>query len=401
MLKNIGKNLLKSAACLLAAAMLSCFSLPNHAKADTAPVDTGSAKACLLIEAKTGKPLFEYNSGEELPAAGLSRLAALLVICEAFDRGEMDKTALVTVSDRASRIGGTTAFLRANEQIDAESLLLAAAMINAGDATAALASAVCGSETAAVMRINERMAELGIPASFADVCGEDRLFTARELAKLGSALITSGTYNTYGTKYYEKILHSGAGETELANPNKLLRQYSGCLGVGTGSSQQAGYCGVFAAKRGETVFVAVVLGADTGAERFRIGAALLDCGFSAFRSVRVGTAGESFGTLPVTGSLVSEIEAVSNDDTVLLLKTNGSGYVTGTEFPPVLEAPVEKGDTVGKLIIRDTDGEVLAETELVAADSAPKAGFIDCFAFVLRAFTGSEYRLNGGVAEQT
>ena len=103
----------------------------------------------------------------------------------------------------------------------------------------------------------------------------------------------------------------------------------------------------------------------------------------------------------MTGSLVSEIEAVSNDDTVLLLKTNGSGYVTGTEFPPVLEAPVEKGDTVGKLIIRDADGEVLAETELVAADSAPKAGFIDCFAFVLRAFTGSEYRLNGGVAEQT
>lgn len=397
MLKNIGKRLTIAIAFLLAAVMAAGLALPSRAKA---AADTGSAKACLLIEASTGKPLFEYNAGEALPAAGLSRLAALLVICEAFDRGEMDKTALVTVGEKASRIGGTTAFLSANEQIDAESLLLAAAMINAGDATHALASAVCGGENAAVMRINERMAELGVPASFTDILGKDRLFTAAELAKLGSALIASSTFSAYGTKYYEKIRHTGANETELANPNKLLRQYSGCLGVGTGSSQQAGYCGVFAAKRGETVFISVVLGADTGAERFQIGAALLDLGFSSFRSVKVCPAGESFGMLPVAGSLVREVEAVSGEDTVILLKTSGSGYVTETELPPALEAPVEKGDAVGKLIIRDPDGEVLVETGLIAADSAPKAGFIDCFAFFLRAFTGAEYRSNGGVAQQ-
>ena len=80
-----------------------------------------------------------------------------------------------------------------------------------------------------------------------------------------------------------------------------------------------------------------------------------------------------------------------------MLKTNGNDCTTEVELPDALEAPVEKGDAVGMLIVRNADGEVIAETTLTAAEGAPKAGFLDCFAFVLRVFTRSECRA-GGVA---
>ncbi len=351
-----------------------------------AAVDIRSARSALLIDASSGKALFERDPSKKLPAAGLARLAPLLVICEAFDRGDISGEMPVTVDEAAARIGGTTAFLRAGETMDAQSLLLAAVMINAGDATHALAAAACGSDTAAISAVNERLAGLGVDSVYTDICGAEQSFSALELAAIASALIKSPTYLKYSTKYYEHISHESAGETELASPNKLIKQYSGCIGVGTGSSASAGYCGLFAARRGESAYIAVVLGAKNGAERFETGRELLDHGFSAFRSVRVSGAGEAFGTVSVSGSLVREINAEAADDTFLLLSMNKREYTLEALLPDSLSAPVEKGERIGTLTVRANDGEVLAETPLVADKSAAKAGFSDFFRIALNGF---------------
>lgn len=373
---------------MLALPFAAAASGAHSAAQSTAFLDTLSAKACILIDGATGKKLFELNSGEKLPAAGLSRLAALLVICDAFDSGEADKTMTVTISDEASSIGGTTAFLRPNERISADKLLMAAVMINAGDAIHALACAAFGSETAAIQRINARLNGLGLEGGLGDICGRDRSFSAAELAAIGSELIKSETYSQYGTMYYELLAHEAAGDTELANPNKLIRQYSGCLGVGTGSSVEAGYCGVFAAKRGETVFIAAVLGAENSADRFKAGTALLDHGFANFRSVRVGEPGDAYGSVAVRGALKNEVEAVSEGDTVLLIRTSSGKYTVEPLLPPFLTAPVDKTQPIGKLIVRDAQGEVLEEAELFPAEDVEAAGFGGYMRWILLLFTG-------------
>ncbi len=371
------------------AALILCIvcavSSIRYAKAEqsTPSVDIGSARAALLIDEASGKTLFEANAAEKLPAAGLTRLAALTVICDAFDSGAIAGDTEVSVDETASRIGGTTAFLRAGERMDANSLLLASVMINAGDATHALACAAFGGESNAVAAINSRLAGLGVSAVYSDICGAGQSLSAMELASIARGLIKNQTYSKYGTKFYERISHEGAGETELANPNKLIKQYSGCLGVGTGSSDEAGYCGVFAAKRGESRYIAVVLGAKTGAERFEIGRSLLDYGFSAFRSVRISGAGEAFGSIPVKGSLKREIGAIAGDDTVLLISTSKKEYALETELPESLDAPVQRGDAVGMLTVRGADGEVLAETLLVSDSDAEEAGFLDCVKLIV------------------
>ena len=260
------------------------------------PIAEGEVSAALLAEVGTGRVVYEYNSEEKLPAAGLTRLAALVSVCKGFDEGRLKPGDAVSVSEKAAGIGGTTAFLKAGEQMDAETMLLAAVMINAGDATHSLALAAAGSESAAVQEINACMAGIGVETNFSEICGAGEKLSASELAKIGAALTASESYRKFGTKFYEKIEHNtGAGATELANPNKLVKQYSGCIGVGTGSSTEAGYCGVFAAKRGNTAFIAVVLGAKTSGTRFDCGSALLDYGFASFRSVEINKKGDLFG----------------------------------------------------------------------------------------------------------
>ncbi len=345
--------------------------------------------AALLIELNTKTVLFEKNADKKLPAAGLSRLPALLVISEAFDAGEIGKDASVTVGGASAGIGGTTAFLREGERIDAGSLLLAAVMINAGDAIHALACAVCGSEGAAAGRINARMAELGIDCVYSDICGQDQFFTAKELASLGEALTASDTFSQFGTKYYEMIHHSGAGDTELVNPNKLVRQYPGCIGVATGSSKEAGYCGVFAARRGETAMLAVILGARNSSERFSLASSLLDSGFSAHKAFRVCTEGERFGSVPVKGSLKTEVPAAAAEELGLLLPGAGERCRTEVVLPEYAEAPILEGDVLGMLQVFSSSGELLAEVPLIAAEAAPSAGFGDCFSYILRHFLRS------------
>ncbi|MBR3299662.1 MAG: D-alanyl-D-alanine carboxypeptidase [Clostridia bacterium] len=381
--------------CFLLFASLALGGVSFAETAAPASVDTRSAKAVLLIDEASGKLLYELNAAEKLPAAGLTRLAALLVICDAFDGGLIDGSAQVTVDDTASRIGGTTAFLRSGEQIEASALLLAAAMINAGDATHALACAAFGGESNAVAAINARLAGLGVDAVYSDICGSGQRFSAVELAAIAGELIKSQTYLKYGTKYYEHLPHENAGETELANPNKLIKQYSGCLGVGTGSSSEAGYCGVFAARRGESGYIATVLGAGSGAERFETGRDLLDHGFSAYRSIRVSAAGEGFGSIPVKGSLVRQIGAEAGDDTFLLISTVKKEYTLEPALAELLEAPIKRGDAVGMLTVRGADGEVLAETVLVSDRDAPESGFLDCARLIMRRFIGLETEEGG------
>lgn len=372
-------------------ALFSAAALPASASAGL-PGGTGlpgegmDISACVLTDASGNTRLVAAGADEKLPAAGLTKLAALAVVCEAFDDGIIEKDAVLTVSEAASRIGGTTAFLRQEENISAENLLKAAVMINAGDALHTLASAAFGGEGAAVDAINSRLASLGIDAVFGDITGKNTLFSAAELARLAGALAASETFLEYGAKYYDTIPHENAGQTELANPNKLVRRYSGCIGAGTGSSAEAGYCGAFAAKRGGTLLIAVVLGAKDSEARFSAGVALLDHGFSAYRSVHIASEGDEAAVLPVKNSLTRSVSAVYASDIDALIRTSHAEYTLESELPDALTPPFEKGDIIGRMIVRGADGTILAVSELAASSGAEEAKYRDCFRLIIAAF---------------
>jgi D-alanyl-D-alanine carboxypeptidase (penicillin-binding protein 5/6) len=64
------------------------------------------------------------------------------------------------------------------------------------------------------------------------------------------------------------------------NTNELLSTYQGAIGVKTGTTPQAGYCLVFAAKRNGETLLGVVLASASSDQRFVDATALLNWGFS-------------------------------------------------------------------------------------------------------------------------
>ncbi len=358
----------------------------SEAHADTvSPIDVSNVKSALLIEAISAKPLFEYNSSEKMPVAGLARLPALLVICEAFDSGAIASDTVVSVNGKAASIKGATAFLSEGEQINADELLRAAIMINAGDAIHALASKAYGSENAAADKINARLAELGVSAQYSDIIGSDIMLSALDLANIGRALLQCNSFTENSSLYYESLEHTtGAKATELANPNKLIKQYSGCLGIATGSSQDAGYCGLFAAERGNTKYLAVSLGAANSSDRFVSGIEMLDYGFANYRSTKVISAGDTVDTIEISGSISTELIIISETDLSLLLSTGDPKYIPESEYEPIISAPVNEGQVIGKIKYMNSAGELLGEVNLIAGCTIEKAGFMDYFGLILK-----------------
>lgn len=373
---------------LTAIILIGCvalISIPLAFADEQLPVDIKGAKSALTVEGVSGAVVVESKADEKVNVAGLTRLAPLLVICEAVDNGVFGVDTVVTVSEQASRIKGPTAFLEAYEKIDAGSLLKSAIMISAGDAIYALAEATAGSAAAFLQKLHAKLQALGIDVSYDDIMGTGTMFSANDLAVLGSEIIKSNTFLTYSQLFYDEIAHEGGRKTELANPNKLVRFMTGCIGV-IGSSNEAGYCGVFAVQRSETLFISIVLGSKNSSLRFDTATELTEYAFTAYKTVKIASQGEVLmPDVPIISGTVNTADLVAKSDTVLLLP-QGVEYEMVPNVPEALTAPVLTTDTVGTVEYVDQEGNMLAAVELCVPQDIEVATFWDAVYQILLAW---------------
>ena len=104
------------------------------------------AKSVILMEVNTGKILYEDNADEALPPASITKIMSLLLVMEAIDRGDFDLQTVISASEHACSMGGSQIWLEPGESMEVDSLLKAAVIASANDATVALGEAVAGSE---------------------------------------------------------------------------------------------------------------------------------------------------------------------------------------------------------------------------------------------------------------
>ena len=343
------------------------------AYAEEYPVDVSGIKAAVVIEQSCGKTVLNYNADEELDTGGLSRLPVLLAVCNKIDSGSLELADTVTISAAASRVSGPTAFLEASEQAEVSMLLKAAVMICAGDAIYALAEGAYGSAEACAMAVNDLMADMGIDGNYTDITGSGIRFTAGEMAKIGAALTRSNAFRLYSGLFYDTIQHADGRLTELASSNKLLKSCVGTNGVGTGSSAEAGYCGVFSVKRGNTCYICALLGARNSSERSEKAGSMIEYAFAAYDAKSLASAGEIMEEcIPVRRGTKSSIALVAKEDAVALMPKN-SEIEERREIPEMLEAPLSKNNAVGK-ITYSLNGETVGVVELVPAEDIQRAG---------------------------
>ena len=365
-------------------ALLLALIMLFGANAALAEPETEGVGAIAVIEAESGLLAFGANENEKLDPAGLARLPALLYAAQCFDSGKLAPEDKIIVSAEAAAISGPTAFIEPNEEISAELLLKAAVMISAGDAIFALAERCAGGAEAANNEISAMLAGLGVDASGFTLREGLTRMSAIELALIMRALAASPSYAACSALTYDKIAHAGGRETELANPNKLIRSLSGCFAGSTGSAKSTLYAGAFAAEREGTRYICAVLGAKDSKTRFSAASSAMEYAFASFELQSAVKAGEVVSPgVPLTGARVREVDLVAAED-ARALAAKGAGWSVSIEAPEELSAPLAAGDAIGSALYSFGEGGISVRIPLTVLEDHPRAGVLD-YAFLVMA----------------
>ena len=225
----------------------------------------------IVIDADTGKVLFEDNADAKGYPASIVKLMDLLILLEAIESNRLHLQDPVTVTAEASRIGGSQVFLKENEVFPIEDLLYSVIVQSANDATTALALHFAGSKEAFVEVMNKRAREIGMKDTvFHSVHGlppgKDQLpdvSTPRDLAKLSRELLMKHPETLLYTSTRERPFRADAPEPFIMRShNHLLKTMEGCDGLKTGYFRQAGFSIAATAQKGGVRAIAIVLGSS-------------------------------------------------------------------------------------------------------------------------------------------
>ncbi len=373
---------------VLLAAGSEARALSVGALEERAPMELDCASA-LLMESESGQIIFELNADERRPVASVTKIMSILLTIEALEAKRIQLTDRLTISANAAGMGGSQVLLDAGETQTVDVLLKSMIVGSANDATVALAEHIAGSVPLFVDKMNERAKELGMnDTHFVNTTGlpaEGHYTTARDVARMAAELAEHELYYNYSTIWLDEVVHESGRKTSLTNTNRLIRLYDGCDGLKTGSTNEAGYCMAATAKRGEMRLIAVVLGADTGKERFNIASEMMDYGFANYRMYPVSERGAKVrGQLPVNGGSEDAVGLELDEDLTLLLRKGDEAQIKlQANLPTHLTAPVRKGMQVGYVDVLLGD-RVVAQVRVAASDDVRRQSFLDGLRRVLR-----------------
>jgi D-alanyl-D-alanine carboxypeptidase (penicillin-binding protein 5/6) len=229
----------------------------------------------IVIDAATGKVLFEDNADARGYPASITKLMVLLVILDAVDAHRLTLAEPVTVTAKASKIGGSQVYLKDNEVFPVDELLYALVVQSANDAATALAIHYAGSKEAFVELMNMRAQEIGMRDTvFRSVHGLPPgrgqlpdISTPRDIAKLCRELLKSPGALKYTSTRQRPFRADAAEPFIMRNHNRLLGRIEGCDGLKTGYFRAAGFSIAATASRKDQRAIAVVLGALNGKVR--------------------------------------------------------------------------------------------------------------------------------------
>lgn len=335
-----------------------------------------SAPSAILMEASTGKVLFEKNAHEQRPCASVTKVMTLLLVFEAIESGKLSYDDTITTSAHASSMGGSDIWLEEGETMSAHDMIKATVVASANDASVALAEHICGSEEAFIEEMNKRAKELGMKETVFKNCNgldeEGHVTSAYDVAVMSRELTKHEKVFEYTSIWLDTLRN---GETQIVNTNKLLKTYNGITGLKTGTTDDAGCCMSATATRGDVSLIAVVLGCDTGKQRFSDSAALLDYGFANI-SVKELTLPEDMPkSLIVNNGMKNELIIKSEvSSKVVVDKGSNAEIKTQINLPESIDAPITQNQKVGTLKY-SINGEEVYTCDITATEEIAECTF--------------------------
>ena len=346
--------------------------------------ETITAPSAVLMETSSGKILFEKNPHEQRPCASITKVMTMLLVCEAIDNGKLSLDDTITASAHAASMGGSDIWLEEGETMSADDMIKATVVASANDAAVALAEHLCGSEEVFVEKMNEKASQLGMNDTVFKNCNgldeDGHITSAYDVAVMSRELMKHEMIFDYTSIWLDNLRD---GKTQIVNTNKLLKTYKGITGLKTGTTNDAGCCMAASATRGDMSLVAVVLGCNSGKERFSDAAALLDYGFANFSVTQLKAPEDLPKTIKVENGMQGNIGIVCDvNASIVLDKNSSSKIVSKIDLPESIEAPVVSGQKLGT-VTYSLDGNAVKSFEITALQDAEKISFASVFSVLL------------------
>lgn len=344
-----------------------------------------TAPSAIIVEASTGKVLYEKNSQEVRPCASITKVMTLLLVFEAIEDGKISLDDTVTASAHASSMGGSDIWLVEGESMTVDQMIKATVVASANDAAVALAELICGTEDEFVAKMNERAKELGMTKTVFKNCNgldEDGHVTcAADVAIMSCELMKHKKIFDYTSIWLDYLRD---GKTQIVNTNKLLKSYNGITGLKTGTTNNAGSCISASATRSGLSLNAVVLGCKSGTERFKDAATLLDYGFANYQVSDLKLPEDTPKSIEVEGGMQGSvnIKCDTNNQSIVVPKGAGQKVESKVEVTEKLTAPVKENQNVGK-ITYTVDGEKVAEFPFVTTNNVEQMSFVSVFSMLI------------------
>lgn len=342
-----------------------------------------NSRSAYLVDYDTGTVLYERNAESKYQIASMVKIMTLNIVFDEIQAGNLTFDEKITISDRASGMGGSQMFLDAGLEYSVADLIKGVTVVSANDASVALAEKIAGSVEAFVDLMNERAKEYGMQnTSFVNVTGlpeNGQYSTAKDVSKMMKNLLKHPKYYEFSGIFLENYTHPDGRITELTNTNKLIRFYDGCDGGKTGFTNDAMFCLSATAKRGDTRIIATVLGAQTSKERNKEITDLFNYAFHNFNTVKIVEKDKIISSnITIKGAKDSTINLTPKSDIAVLEKRNNkSNYDVKIELFDNLKAPIEKGESVGYISVTNENGDIIAQTEVVTVDKILSRSYLD------------------------
>lgn len=333
------------------------------------------AKQAILLDMTTHTVLFEKNADQRMPPSSMSKVMTMYMVFEALKSGRMSLEHTLPVSERAWRMQGSKMFVELHNMIKIDDLIKGVIVQSGNDACIVLAEGLAGSEPAFAELMNKKAKEIGLTNSnLTNATGwpdPNHYMTARDLSVLAERLIKDFPeyYHYYAIRDFQ---YHGIKQ---GNRNPLLYRGIGADGLKTGHTDAAGYGLTGSAEREGRRLILVVNGLPSMQARADESARLIEWGFREFNTYALFKAGEAIEQVPVwLGAQEKVPVTVPSDLKATMARTDRPNMkVTLVSNAPV-QAPIRKGDPVGKVVIT-APGAPAKEVPVVAAEDVERLGF--------------------------
>lgn len=338
-----------------------------------------AAQGAALIDGKTGRLLWEKNGEKPFAMASTTKIMTAILVLE---NADLEDT--VTISKNAAHQPDVHMDLKEGEQWKVGDLLSAMMLRSYNDAAVALAEHVSGSVEKFCTEMTKKAEEIGAKDTvFGSPNGLDSHLTDAQHHSTAYDMSLIAAYALENETFREIIAQPEISVADIegkhicnaTNADRFLKEYSGALGIKTGYTNKAGHCFVGAAEREDVLLISTVLGSGWGTggkeKKWTDTKALMEYGFDTFHPYEAVPKGTVLGEVKLIDSPMEQVETVLEEGyTALFSEEEIENLRLETDLPKEVQAPVEKGERLGKATLWLGE-EKLAEIDLLAEEGAP------------------------------